>query len=342
LKQSLAIVLVTLALLGLPVATGGTAPAGARQPVPRPVTRHAFADPSVMRYAGGYLAISTGRRAPGAVASSPTGRWRSTGPLLHHLPAWVAPGGIWAADAAHIGRRWVMYYAAPVRGLGAGARCIGVALSSDPSRGFDARGRKPLVCPAGARGRHADDRLRGRSRRLPQAGVIDPSFFRRGHQMYLLYRTQRTPATIRIVRLHHGGRRAARHSRQVLALRHIVENPVLLHRGHRYILITSQGYYGSCAYTTTWRSSRSPFHFPVRGHRLLDDGRTRVCGPGGLDVVSRRLVFFHGWVCGDRSGAGRRCSFGQHVDLRRSARRTLYAGRLRWRHGRPHVHFLRG
>jgi hypothetical protein len=315
---------------------GALTPAEARR-APHPVTSRPFADPSVVPYAGGFLAISTGTRAPGAVSASPKGRWRSTGPLLHHLPHWVAPGAIWAADAARVGKRWVMYYSAPVRGLAAGARCIGVAVSRKPARGFDARGRRPLVCPRGARAPHADDRLTRRSRSLPHSGVIDPSFFRRGHRLYLLYRTQRTPATIRIVRLRHGGRRAAHTSHQILRLRHIVENPVLLRRGHRYVLFTSEGYFGSCGYDTTWRASRSLLHFPTAGHRLLTDRRTRVCGPGGLDVTSNRLVFFHGWVCRHQ----RRCSYGHHVDLRRTAHRTLYAGRLRWRHGRPHVRSLR-
>lgn len=320
---------------------GALTPADAHERTPAPVTSRAFADPSVLSIGAELLAISTGSRAPGAISSSPLGRWKSTGPLLHHLPGWAAGGAIWAADAAHVGHgkhgHWVMYYSAPVRGLASGARCIGVAVSHDPSKGFNARGRKPLVCPAGAQARRADDQLVGRTRRQPHSGVIDPSFFKRGKRMYLLYRTQRTPASIRIVQLYHGGRRASRHSHQILQVPHIVENPVLVHRGHRYVLFTSEGYFGSCGYRTTWRSSRSILHFPTAGHELLTDRRTRVCGPGGLDVTNKRLVFFHGWVC----GAGRKCEFGHHVDTRGDSRRTLYAGRLTWRHGRPHVRTLR-
>lgn len=335
----LAPVVVLAALVGLTV--GAMSPADAHARMPTPVTPHAFADPSVLAIGTQLLAISTGAGAPGAVASSPIGRWKTTGPLLHHLPHWVGKGAIWAADAAHVGDRWLMYYSAPVRGLASGARCIGVAISKNPTGGFDARGRKPLVCPAGAKARHADDRLRGRSASLPHSGVIDPSYFHRGKKAYLLYRTQGTPATIRIVRLRHRGLRASHHSHQILRVPHIVENPVLVHRGHRYVLFTSQGYFGSCGYQTTWRASRSLFHFATHGHRLLNDRRTRVCGPGGLDVTSNRLVFFHGWVCGG-SGRGQRCRYGQHVDERHGARRTLFAGKLGWKHGRPHVHTLRG
>lgn len=341
---ALATILVTVIAVTLAVTLGVLSPADAqhaRQRAPKPVTGHSFADPSVLSLGAELLAISTGSRAPGAVSASPMGHWHQTGPLLHDLPHWVGKGAIWAADAAHIGHgkhgRWVMYYSAPIRGLAAGARCIGVAVSHHPARGFDAKGRKPLVCPAGAHTPRAGDRVPGRARSLPHSGVIDPSFFRRGKHAYLLYRTQRTPATIRVVRLRHHGLRAAHHSRQILRVPHIVENPVLVHRGHRFVLFTSQGYFGSCGYQTTWRSSRSPFHFKTHGHRLLDDRRTRVCGPGGLDVVNRHLVFFHGWICGTR-----RCHYGHHVDARRHAHRTMYAGRLLWRHGHPHVRILRG
>jgi hypothetical protein len=296
-----------------------------------------MADPSVVAYGHELLAISSGTRAPGAIATSASGRWHATGPLLHDLPGWVDDGSIWAADAAHIGRRWVMYYSAPVRGLAHHARCIGVAVSSDPLRGFDASGRTPLVCPAGARAGRADDRLRGRGRRLPHAGVIDPSYFHRGRDAYLLYRTQRTPATIRIVRLREGGLRAARRSHQILRTRDITENPVMVQRGHRYVLFTSQGYYGSCGYRTSWRSSRSPFHFSSRGHVLLTGRRDRICGPGGLDIAGR-MVFFHGWVC----HGSRPCRRGGDIEHRRGARRTMYAGRLRWHHGRPQVQVLHG
>ena len=335
-KQHLtsALVVVTTILVTLTLVSG---PANARHSAPRPVMEQPIADPSVVPYATGFLAISSGARAPGAVANSASGRWRSTGPLLHGLPGWVGRGSIWAADTAHIDHHWVMYYSARVRHLAHNARCIGVAVSSDPRKGFDASGRKPLVCPRKAHAKHADDQLRSRGRSLPHAGVIDPSYFRRGRQSYLLYRTQRTPATIRIVRLRHHGVRAAHHSRQVLRTRDITENPVVIRHGRRYVLFTSQGYYGNCGYRTTWRSSRSLFHFPARGHRLLAGRQSRVCGPGGLDVTGR-LVFFHGWVCRGEH----RCRGGAHLEKRRGAHRTMYVGRLRWRHGRPHVRVLRG
>lgn len=326
-------VLITLGTL----ATVAAGPADARHQAPRPVTAHAIADPSVVSYASGLLAISTGVRAPGAVASTASGKWHATGPLLRGLPGWVGRGSIWAADAAHVGNHWVMYYAAPVKRLAHNARCIGVAVARNPISGFDARGRKPLVCPAGAHAKRADDRVGGRGRALPRAGVIDPSYFHVGRDSYLLYRTQRTPATIRIVRLRHDGTRAAHRSHEILRTRQITENPVLVRHGHRYVLFTSQGYYGSCHYRTSWRSSRSLMHFPTRGHRLLTGRQVRVCGPGGLDV-SGRMVFFHGWVCHGEQ----RCPRGQHLNRRITARRTMYAGRLHWRHGRPHVQVLRG
>lgn len=334
---SIATLVLVLGGLAVTGATIGAGPAEAHRHSPRPVSDHTVADPSVVPYGTGFLAISTGEGAPGAVASSAFGEWHRTGPLLRNLPHWAKNHLVWAADAAQVGRRWVMYYSVPVRGIGHDARCIGVAVSSNPAHGFDAHGRRPLVCPSGAHAR-ADDRLRGRARSLPRRGVIDPSYFHRGERSYLLYRTQGTPATIRIVRLHHQGLRAAHHSHQILRTRRITENPVLVKHGHRYVLFASQGYYGSCSYATSWRASRSLRHFPTHGHRLLSRHRTRICGPGGLDVAGR-TVFFHGWLCGDE---GRHCRRSHDYTHRAAARRLMYAGRLHWRHGRPHVQVLRG
>lgn len=311
---------------------------------------HGFADPSVVKYGGGYIAVSTGIGAVRATAASPTGPWRIRRQAMLRLPGWASNNVIWASDLVRIKHRWLLYYSAPVRGLGAGGRCIGVASSRKALGNFRSFSRRPLVCPGRANTRPAYDRMSRRSHRLPRTGVIDPSGFQtRNGQHYLLYKTQGLPSTIRIVRLTHDGLRVKRraHSRQLLSSRHIIENPVMLQKRGRFVLMTSEGFYGRCSYKTTWRRSTAlGRHWQhARAHVLLRRSSLRVCGPGGADVVTRAgakpLLFFHGWTCWDTRRA---CPRRFHIDRPRGSRpqRSLYAAHLRWHRGMPKVRsFLR-
>lgn len=263
-----------------------------------------FADPSVARYAGGYLAISTGPHVQRAISRTPQGPWHRIKPALPVLPRWAKRNqAIWAADLVQTrAGGWRLYYSALVgHGL---RRCIGVATAPTARSQFHPLGGRPLVCPP--------------------RGAIDPSAFtsRRGTP-YLLFKTQGLPSTIRLLPLTRDGRHRAHHarSRMLLRSRHVVENPVLLQRGRHLVLFTSEGHFGDCRYRTTWRSSRRLDHLRrAHPHSLLRRANTGVCGPGGADVVrgglNHPLVFFHGW---------------------RGGRRVMFAMHLHWRHGAPRV-----
>ena len=185
---------------------------------------------------------------------------------------------------------------------------------------------------------------------MPRSGVIDPSGFRGRHgRRYLLYKTQRYPSSIRIVRLDAHGTRVHRHehSRALLRRPGIVENPVLVRRGRHVVLFTSEGYYGGCDYRTTWRRAhRLRDLWRARPHVLLRRSHRGICGPGGADVVARGhrppLLFFHGWTCWN---SRRACPAGFKVGRspRLRAQRSLFAAHLRWsRSGTPRVRgFLR-
>lgn len=331
--RAAAVLAALLMVLGVVAEVAG--PAVAR---PRLVSTKSFADPSVLPFRGGYFALATGDDAPGAWAPRPDGPWQATGPTLVRVPGWAANAGVWAADATRIAGHYVMYYSVPVRGLGREGRCIGAAVSRSPLQKFlPVPGNRPLVCPGAASARRAPDGVRTHASRLPRRGVIDPSVLRIGGRHYLLYKTQGTPATIRIVRLGRRGLTTRGHSHQLLQTRGISENPVIVRHGRSYYLLTSEGYFAGCGYSTTWRRSRSLFHWQgSRQHVLMRSRGTGVCGPGGADVVQRagrgHLVFFHGWVC----GASHACS-NRGVTHNGSARRGLYAGRLVWHRGTPHV-----
>ncbi len=329
----------------------------ARQQVQPLFHRRALPDPSVVPYAGGFVALATGSRVPRATARHPSGPWRVHPRALVKLPRWARSPDIWASDMVRVRQHWLIYFSAPVRGLGAGGRCIGVARSARPLGAFRSVGRRPLICPRRARAPRAYDGLRNRGRRMPRTGVIDPSGFRgHGGRRYLLYKTQGFPSSIRLVRLTSGGAKVPRHarSRQLVRARGTVENPVLVRRHRHFVLFTSEGFYGRCDYRTTWRRSRSLTHWKhARAHVLLRRSGLGVCGPGGADVVTRKhgrsLVFFHGWTChSGRRACPRQFHIGHshighsHMGRGRTAQRSLYAAHLRWAHGAPRVRrFLR-
>lgn len=304
----------------------------------KPLFRHTeFPDPTGIAFRGRFVAIATGSLAPRSIAPTIRGPWRKSGSALVRMPRWATGRGIWASDVVAVRNRYLLYFSAPVAGLGPLGRCIGVAVARTPLKKFRPM-RRPLACPRWALTPNASDLVRPPTPSLEGAGVIDPEGFRtRDGQRYLLYRTQGTPSAIRMVHLTADGTRARRGapSRVLATSRGVVENPVLIQQRKGWVLITSQGYYGDCGYRTTWR--RAPNLKGLRHARpraLITRQSTRLCGPGGADVVGGSMVLLHAWTCRDRS-----CPAG---DLQRArwngARRTLFAAHLRWdRRGRPHL-----
>lgn len=305
-----------------------TAAEAARAAAPRPVYGHA-ADPGVVRTASGdFVAVTTGPRAPMARGDSASGPWASHGPALSELGSWSPGGAVWAPDVWKTPAGWVLYYSAPARGMN-GQRCIGTA-TADQVMGPYTPNNTPLVCPNRALG--ADDPVPGRP--VTNAGVIDPSAFRMSDGgRYLLYRTQKTPSSLRMVRLGSGGLHAISGSRELRQSRGIIENPVLVQRRRSYVLFASVHGWNNCSYATAWFRSRGLWSFAERTqHTLMNTSGTRICGPGGADVV-RALdggtrIFLHGWRCEYQTGI-RNCASNADVDNRRSFR-SMYAGVLRW------------
>lgn len=360
-RRAASLLLAILMGLGAPGVLGGPADAAttSREQVRRPVAKHrSFADPSVTRFRGRYVGVATGGLAPRSEAASPAGPWRKSGKALTRRPAWATGNGIWASDLVKVGPRWVLYYSIEVAGLGEHGRCIGVATAHKPTGSFRPYGDRPLVCPRQARAARAGDTLARRPAGLPRRGVIDAAGFRSGKRQFLVYRTQGTPATIRLVRLSRNGlraRRAAR-SRELVRTEKISENPVLIARGRSFYLLTSEGSYTGCGYRTTWRRTTKLWDWSrSRPRVLLSRGSTRLCGPGGLDVVDsaarrrpsaeggaqRALIFLHAWTCPKRAGV---CPAGHDYsrETRWRPRRSLYAAWLWWQRGRPRVtSFLR-
>lgn len=318
--------------------------AGAQAAVTPLVFHHPVADPSITQTPNHkYVAVATG---PNVVrATSKDGHtWHTVRSALARRPSWArTTGGIWASDIEHIGNRWVLYFAAPVKGpRDATYHCIGVAVAKTSTGMFQPVGDAPLVCPPRTSAPPAQDSMRDaglKRQQIASYGAIDPSIFQDGKHVYLLYKTDGKPSSIRILKLRRGGTRAwGIPSSALVTSGGTVENPTMLRHGRFFYLFTSVNSYGSCNYATVVRRSHSLTHWS--GHaprRMLTHHTTGLCGPGGADIVTssngRIDLYFHGWVCG---GGRRACRGYPHTVNGQAPLRALYAVRIRFnRHAWP-------
>ena len=294
------------------------------------------ADPTVARYPGGWVAVATGPAAPRAIAPQPGGPWQNIPSALTLLPSWAISGRIWASDLVQVNGVWTLYFSAEVAGLGLDGRCIGTATASDPTQTF-VPDERPLVCPRQAVAPPAYDKIKRRDRGMPRGGVIDPDYFKdKGGKQYLLYRTQGTPSSIRIVELPSSGRGDGPPARSSELVRHpgVIENPSLIRRGRQYVLLTSEGDFRQCSYKTTFRRSVRLTDWSRSDRQVLvDTKKSGLCGPGGADLGrgpgGEPMLFFHAWTCPELGG---NCP-GGNVYSRAplyDARRSLFAGVLRF------------
>jgi arabinan endo-1,5-alpha-L-arabinosidase len=314
-----------VAAVGFAVALSPAASASTARPVP--VYGHA-ADPGVVQTEDELAVFTTGSLAPVSRSKYAGGPWTSPTAALSQLGAWSPGGAVWAPDAWRTSAGWVLYYSAPAEGMN-GQRCIGVATAGSVTGQFTPTD-TPLVCPNRALG--ADDPVGGRP--VANAGVIDPSpFLAADGRLYLLYRTQKTPSTLRIVQLGPRGLHAASASRELRQSKGIIENPVMVQRGRSFVLFASRYGYDNCGYATVWFRSRWRLSFAGKTeHTLMNTANTGICGPGGADVAWVRdigpRIFLHGWRCEYRTGT-RNCA--STTDLKHHRHfRSMYAAVLRW------------
>ena len=303
---------------------------------PRPLFwEQPLADPSVVLDGARWFAAGTGWRGGTSSSASEYAGWTPGAPLLDARPGWARNGDVWAPELVRApGGGWLAYYSVPVVGLPAVEdRCIGVATSPDLTTPFTPLHTQPLACPEGAATAPGSDVVRP-AVGLPRRGVIDPSsYVAPDGRRFLLYRTQGTPSSIRMVRLTASGLRAAGPSRELLRDPGVLENPEMVDVDGWHHLLLSRGDYGRCGYRTVWRRSASV----RRGWQeaaetvLLDRQGTGICGPGGADYVALtpHRLFVHGWVC---DGANGPCesTYSSRDDVARRGHRVLYVARLRW------------
>ncbi len=309
----------TLANTGTPYAAAASAPWP-----PKPViSARTVGDPAVTATPRGLVLTATGNGVARATSKRGT-RWKWLTPALASRPAWVSPAGgeDWAPDLVKVGGSWLLFYAAPVAGLRASSRCIGVARAARPTGKFVPVGAGPLVCPTTAQTPPAPDQMIDP---VPPAeptdptgppaqpstpphvlGAIDPSFFHddRTGQNWLLYKSDGLPSAIRLVPLSADGTQVVGASKPLITAPGVIENPVVVQSGSTYFLFASMGGWSRCTYRTVWMSSPDLGSWSGAPQELLTSASTGgLCGPGGLDVVATRrglTAYFAAWTCRPR------------------------------------------
>lgn len=334
-KRVLAAAVLALVVAALPV-VGTTA----SEPVPpRPLFWETpLADPSVVHDGTRWRAVGTGWRGATSSSTSEYAGWSAGPALLDSRPAWALNGGVWAPDLERApDGTWLAYYSIPVAGLpGIQDRCIGVATSPDLATPFTPDHTGPLVCPPTASAPPAGD-APAPARGLPATGMIDPSsYVTPDGKRFLLYRTQGTPSSIRMVRLRRSGLRVAGPSVELLRDPGVLENPVMVDRGGWHHLLLSRGDYGRCRYRTVWRRNRSlKRRWQEAPEQVLASrATTGICGPGGADYVppgpwGANRLFLHGWVC-DLTNGPCEAAYSAHHDTMGRGLRAAYVARVRW------------
>ena len=128
------------------------------------------ADPTVARYAGGWVGVSTGPARPASGrARSRAARGRTSRPRSPCCPTWAISGRDWASDLVQVNGLWLLYFSAEVAGLGLDGRCIGVATATDPTQTLRPRRAAAGLPEAGGRRRRRTTRSSGAVGTCPRA-----------------------------------------------------------------------------------------------------------------------------------------------------------------------------
>ena len=309
-----------------------------------PVLASGFPDPFLLQVpGGGFLAFATNTETTHVqVAASPdllhwrleTGGPAPGAPVLDampDLPAWVrppsaGPADVWAPEVMRAAGRYVLYFAARSaterRPDGELRQCVGAAVSVAPRGPYRPQPR-PLICGA-----------------FPE-GAIDPSPYREGRALHLLFKTDgnccRLPSRIWAVRLSADGLALA--GAPVFTGEtndrpwegDVVEAPSMVrHAGRRYLFYSGADYDGA-GYAVGYAECRTPLGpcVDAPSNPILASTapgvRPVLIGPGHqalIRVGARDVMAFHGWN-GLRDTPDRA--------------RTLYLAALRWVDGRPVV-----
>lgn len=258
-----------------------------------------LADPFVLRVdrpLGGRLFVYGTQNAkatiPVLISSSPL-RSDRVEDALPALPAWSAPGGVWAPAVLSRGDGLVLYYATTDRA--SGLQCISRAVGVDPVGPFEDTSTAPLICPT------------------ELGGAIDPSpFVDSNGQAYLFWKNDgnccKVPSRIFVQPLSEDGLALTAAPQEVLASTQrweggLVESPSMVKHDGTYYLFYSANAWDTARYAIGYATCTSPsgpcnkpFDRPWLG------STERAAGPGGqeffVDNDGTPRMVFHAWLDG--------------------------------------------
>lgn len=211
---------------------------------------------------------------------------------LPELPAWSAPGAVWAPSVLERDDAFILYYT--TTDAASGLQCISRATSSQPEGPFTDRSGGPLVCPTDL------------------GGAIDPSpFVAEDGTTYLLWKADGNccglPTRIFSQPLTEDGLRMAGPATELLASTHpweagVVEAPAMVENEGRLFLFYSGNSWNSSSYAIGYATCDTPLG-PCRtplDHPWLASSR-EAAGPGGQEFFrdgGRLHMIFHAWLHG--------------------------------------------
>ena len=322
----------TAGLVALAVSGAGASAASAYR---EPAAPFKVGDPGVLFAHGRWIDLATGSWSqPGttSVADQARGPWTLTNKqLLTRRPEWAAVNdhSVWAPSLIKIGGKYVVFYAAVIKGEGP-KRCIGTGVSDHPAGPFEPRDR-PISCIAGHGAPDSEPGVAANNSTIDAT----PSYVTVNgkKRLFLTYKTQHKKpdghyySTIRMVRLNKSKVAAdvvGRSHRLTTRPDNIEENPILVQRGDTFTLFTSLGGYTLCTYHTEWRQSKDLWRWPQASHRLVFPPNTNTCGEGDAAIAP-----------GLKDGAWRIFWSGRFPNPGDSFK--LYVGKLTWPGEKPRV-----
>ena len=285
-----------------------------------------FPDPLVLPVDGGLVAYSTNGRHEGKRLNVPFSRstdgksWNAPTDAMPVLPRWVRSSGpdIWAPEVIKIGDKYVMYFTGRHKtrmrpdGL---TLCVGVAVADKPDGPFQAQS-APLTCGG-------------------ELGVIDPSPFRDGDDLWLYVKTDGNccgvPIGIIAQRLTADGQHLAGQPALVTGVTNdqpweggVVEGEQMIKHDGQYYMIYAANDYGGDKYATGYAVCAGPAG-PCRDatENPILKSQPDLVGPGHQSVFEfqgRTWIAYHAW---------------RHIDDRRQRYRAMYISPLDWVDGKP-------
>ncbi len=250
-----------------------------------------FPDPFLLRVGPtfyGYATNASGANVP-LIRSPDMHTWTRLVDALPQLPAWSAPGRVWAPAVLARPGGYVLYYT--TRDRASGQQCISQAFSSTPEGPFQDPSTGPLVC------------------QVERGGSIDPgTFVDQDGSAWLSWKSNGVAGETSLLwsqPLSSDGRSLQGTPTVLLTQDQVwelplVEGPAMIRDGDRYYLFYVAGPWQTADYAIGYATCSTPAGPCVKeqdARVLVSKGM--LAGPGGPafvdDAQGRRWMGFHAW-----------------------------------------------